>query len=479
MRAVRGEALAAAALGALGPGIVGAVNGGYFETAWGWIALVLLWVAGLAVALRSGPQLTRPELALLMALAGLLAWVFASLLWAPSADEPIREAERLLVYVSVILAAPLIVRKGRESWLLGGVLAGVAAVCTYALAARLIPEAGIDEARAGERLAEPLGYWNALGIFAVLGILVAAGVVGRGRSWWSRGLAGASLVVLSATVYFTFSRGAWLALAVGLIAMLAFDPRRLQTGVAIFVAGIAPAAGVWLSAQSPLTDGGGEPSATTADGRGLAFGLLMLAGLAAASAVAVAPLAARVQSSRRVRRASAVALATTVGLLGIGAFAIGNPVQSARDAYNEFRAPPPPPTQDLDARLFTFSSSWRYQHWQVAWEQFLEDPVRGSGAGTYEAQWLRERPSAFKVRDAHSLYFETLAELGFIGLALLLAALAIPVAAAARVRQPPTGPRRPRCVRGLPCSRGCRLGLGDARRHVDGLAVRRRDPRRR
>ena len=226
MRAVRGEALAAAALGALAPGIVGAVNGGYFATAWGWIALVLLWVAGLAVALRSGPQLTRPELALSSwPWQGWLAWVFASLLWAPSADEPIREAERLLVYVSVILAAPLIVRKGRESWLLGGVLAGIAALCTYALAARLIPGAGVDEARAGERLAPTtLGYWNALGIFAVLGILVAAGIVGRSSSWWSRGLAGASLVVLSTTVYLTFSRGAWLALAVGLIAMLAFDP---------------------------------------------------------------------------------------------------------------------------------------------------------------------------------------------------------------------------------------------------------------
>ena len=48
----------------------------------------------------------------------------------------------------------------------------------------------------------------------------------------------------------------------------------------------------------------------------------------------------------------------------------------------------------------------------------------GHGAGSYEAWWAQHGSLAVFVRDAHSLYFETLAELGALGLALLVAAAA-------------------------------------------------------
>jgi tetratricopeptide (TPR) repeat protein len=50
------------------------------------------------------------------------------------------------------------------------------------------------------------------------------------------------------------------------------------------------------------------------------------------------------------------------------------------------------------------------------------------------------RPSGPNVRDAHNLYVETLAELGPVGLALLVAALALPLSAALRVRSDPLAP---------------------------------------
>src|SRR5439155_27330960 len=64
----------------------------------------------------------------------------------------------------------------------------------------------------------------------------------------------------------------------------------------------------------------------------------------------------------------------------------------------------------------------------------------GSGAGSYEPYWYRHRPNDQAVRDAHSLYMETLAELGPIGLALLATALAIPLAGAVRARRRPLVP---------------------------------------
>lgn len=102
-----------------------AAGGGYFETSWGWSALFLLWGAALALVLGRELSVTRAQVAVFAALAGLLLWTLASIAWAPSAGAPVREAERLLVYVSAALAVPLIVRRGAAAALLGGLLAGI------------------------------------------------------------------------------------------------------------------------------------------------------------------------------------------------------------------------------------------------------------------------------------------------------------------------------------------------------------------
>jgi hypothetical protein len=60
--------------------------------------------------------------------------------------------------------------------------------------------------------------------------------------------------------------------------------------------------------------------------------------------------------------------------------------------------------------------------------------VLGSGAGSWGRYWLRERPVTQPARDAHSLFLETVAEVGPLGLALILLAVAAPVAAAVQTR---------------------------------------------
>jgi O-antigen ligase len=66
----------------------------------------------------------------------------------------------------------------------------------------------------------------------------------------------------------------------------------------------------------------------------------------------------------------------------------------------------------------------RYEYWQVALETFAGHPLAGTGAGGFRVEWLRERPVEDVSRDAHSLYLETLAELGLAGAAALLVMLA-------------------------------------------------------
>jgi O-antigen ligase len=78
----------------------------------------------------------------------------------------------------------------------------------------------------------------------------------------------------------------------------------------------------------------------------------------------------------------------------------------------------------------------RVDYWSVAWRQWHENTFLGAGAGTFARYWeLEEMPVA--VLDAHSIYLETLAELGPVGLVLLLGALAVPILAALNDRDHP------------------------------------------
>jgi tetratricopeptide (TPR) repeat protein len=128
-----------------------------------------------------------------------------------------------------------------------------------------------------------------------------------------------------------------------------------------------------------------------------------------------------------------------VAIGGAGAVLVnfGGPVGLVRDAYDAFKAPPPPDPEELEQRLLTFSGTYRPELWEAAWEDYRAHSVLGSGAGTYEQFWNRTRPIPHIVRDAHSLYLEVLAELGPIGLVLLLLALGVPVVAAVGARREP------------------------------------------
>ena len=75
-------------------------------------------------------------------------------------------------------------------------------------------------------------------------------------------------------------------------------------------------------------------------------------------------------------------------------------------------------------------------YWHVAWGEVAAAPVVGRGAGTFELAWLEEQPVPIFVRDAHSLYLETLAELGLVGLGLLVLALVPALVGASRGASP-------------------------------------------
>ena len=443
------QKLAPAIVSGLTVGVLGLAGGGYRVPTWGWATLAFL-AGSVAVLVALGlPRLSRLEIVFLGGLAVLCVWTLASAGWSLDRAQAVLESQRILLYVAGSLALLLAARRSSVSHLLGGVLTAVTVVCATALSMRLFPDSvhsgGVAfsaDPQAALKLAEPLGYANALGALAAIGIAVALGLAARTETIAASALAAASLPVLAATLYLTFGRAAWLALGAGVAAALVLDPRRLQLVTTLLALTPAPALAVLLASRSDgLTSSQASLAEIESDGRSLALAVALLAALAAVSALALRYAERHVPVGARLTRSYAAAL--PVILVAVAAAAIGRaggPIDLADRAYDAFNAPPAPAQADVGRRLFSFSGSSRSDYWRVAWDDVEDNPVLGSGAGSYERRWLAWRPADLPVRDAHSLYLETLAELGPLGLLLLLGVLGAPLVAAVAARAHPFVP---------------------------------------
>jgi hypothetical protein len=414
-----------------------APNGSYFPSSWGWASLAFLWAAAIGIFVKRQVSFGVLDLAYLGAWSALLVWTSISLVWSPTATQTMYEVERTLVYVSFALAFAVLARSSLP-YLLPALLAGIVAVAGYALATRLLPDrVGTFNSFAGYRLAAPLGYWNALSIFVVIGIAVAVGLAARAQWVAVRALSAASLVLLVPVLYFTFGRGGWLALACGLAVVVIVDPRRLQYVTTLLVVAPWPALAVWRAYESPsLTTQFSQLAGASHEGSRLALTIIVLAVVSALVTACFAVLADRITVARGVRRAYGIALAMVfVGCVAAVITTYGGPSGSARRALDSIKQASPTTSSNQTNRLFSLSSNGRLDTWESAIDDYQSHAVLGSGAGTFERWWLADRSVALKVRDAHSLYLEILAELGPLGLIALLGVIAVPLIAAVRVRR--------------------------------------------
>jgi O-antigen ligase len=393
--------LAAIALLAL-PAIVAFARGGYFDAARlrAGIAACLLAAVAAAVVGRPLPSTAAGRVAL-GGLAALFGWSALSLTWAPLAGPAVDDVERLALYLAALVAAAALLTGRAGRWTEPALLAGIAATALYGLSERLLP--GLFELTrslaAGDRLAQPLSYWNGQGALAAIGLALAAGIVAS-RPGPLAAAAAAVVPALGLDLYLTLSRGALGATAVGLLVLLALTGTRAALAATLLVT-----AGAALPAALAEFAFSGVMRADSAPGAGAAMlAALVCAGAACAFGASRLP---RGESLPR-RRPLTVAAVTT-----------------GRSST---------PTTG-SARLVSVESN-RYDYWRVAVAAFADHPLRGIGTGGYRVEWLLRRDHAESVRDAHSLYLETAAELGLPGLAALLALLGGVAAAARRARAP-------------------------------------------
>jgi hypothetical protein len=155
---------------------LGLVNGGFFPRAWSWASFGLVWLLAMLVLVREQLSLTDVEAGALAVLAALAGWTLASASWSPAVSQSVQEAERGLLYL-VALALVLLFGDALPR-LLGGVLLAIVCITGYALGRYLFfPGSGIPDRFEGYLLFRPVGYANALGILAAIGVALAAGFI--------------------------------------------------------------------------------------------------------------------------------------------------------------------------------------------------------------------------------------------------------------------------------------------------------------
>ena len=384
---------------------------------WAWAAFSSWLLVAVLLALRWRLELGALDLTMIAGAVGLAGWFALSAVWSRSVPATLDESFRYFAYAGIVVAALVVVERATVPHVLGGVTAAVTLLSAYALGTRLLPDRlGEFASITNYRLSGTIGYWNGLGIFAVMGLFLAFGFAARGKQPATRAVAGAALPVLAATTYFTFSRGAWLALLAGLVAAFAVEPRRLQLAFVGAVLGVLPAASVVAcSTADGLTQAGAPFASAVHDGHRLVPTLALLAGLSATAAVLLWLAERRVRVPSSLRRAWAAVLVVAL-LAGVAAVWVGegSPWHVADRAWEKARGTPQATTNT--GRLVDLSSNGRFELWRLGWDTFVEHPIAGDGGGSYWQAWAGSPRGSLTSTEAHSVYVETLAELGLVGL---------------------------------------------------------------
>jgi O-antigen ligase len=396
------------------------------------LAIGIWWAIGALVALD---VLQLPSRRSFWGVAGLLAafavWTGASIAWATSNEGAYDEFNRVSLYLGVFVLAALLARAAPASRWADGVALGAVGVAAIALGQRFFPDAfpagELSRYSSGPQLSYPIEYVNGLAIFLALALpLLLRAAIASDRPL-TRAVALAPIPALAGAIYLTSSRGGVIVAAVGTVTYLALTAHRWRTAGALALSAVASAAVVAVLANRPeLVD---KPLSKAAEDQGPGAAVLM-ALLCLGTALAYAG-GHRLLRGRTLAPALGWAILAAAAVLAGAAVAVADPAET----FNTFRKAPNEagaidPQYTVRGHLLSANSTGRWQFWKAAGEQFEEHPVVGDGAGSYEAWWARHGSFPMFITDAHSLYLETLGELGLVGFALLFAAFALGAGAA-------------------------------------------------
>ncbi len=405
---------------------LGLSGGGYDIIVRSEIGLIVWWFVLLGVLIGVLPRahLARAGWIAVALLGGFLLWTWLSASWSSSRELTLAEACRISTYLGVFLLGICALTPDTARSMIHGLASGIATVSAIAVLSKLAPSLfPADSARsfyATARLSYPFDYADGVGEYAALGLPLMLYMATSARTVWGRALATAALQPVLLCLAMTVSRGGILAAAVGLTAFIALAPNRLPRlpTLAITAAGTSGLM-VALLRRPALRD-----SITAAPATQRHSMLVLICVVAAATGllqVLVALAERRITRPRwtMVSRRAAQALTGLVLAGALGAVAVGFASGAAAQLWHNFKLWEPTTQSNQYFRLLSVAGSHRYQYWQVAWSAFQSSPLHGIGAGTFRYYWEQHTTHAEYIVNAHSLWFETLAETGIVGWTLL------------------------------------------------------------
>lgn len=385
-------------------------------------------------------------------LVGLLVVLVAvkglSLTWSIGRTETVQELLRSSVY----LAAFALAAASLSSWrLLGPFVDGMnltaGVVAGYGVLQKVNPVEYPSNSTDGIRVGSTLEYANTVAVVLGMGIALGLSRMTQLRNPVVRGLYAALILVFGAILYLTFSRGGMLSLAAGLVVLFAVSGRRLEMfGSLLLIVGPLGWL-VWrVQGLDTFFEYVSEEAPRAADGATFRNYLIVAAIQAFLLQAVYVFLVGRYELAPILRRSLGVAAAVVV-LVGAGAFAfvVYGGQQGSDELLGAFSRKVED-TDDVRDRLTSLSSNSRSNYWRVAWEEWKEHPLTGTGAGTFQYTWLENRPGFGGVKQVHNVYLEQGTETGIVAFLALggFAALLIGYAARAtwQTRSDEFGERR-------------------------------------
>ncbi len=433
-------------------------GGGYDIVVRDQIGVVIWWVVliGAAFAILPATRLARVAWIALGLFAALTLWTALASTWSLSSERSLQELSRIATYFGVLLLGVAIHRDraralGQTAAAVG---AAVAVVAVLAVISRLSPgtfptaettAAFLNGAR--PRLSWPLNYWNGLAALMAIGLPLLLVAATTAKRLWAQAAAAAAIPVVALCAYLTASRGGAVEIGFALMMFIALAANRIPKVATMLVTSAGSAIVIAGAAHRGAIQHGLTGHATSAQGRQLLVTILLVSAGVAVAQVGIGfaarhgtlptpashwaprgPGYGRNRSCRgdrdRPRRRGSQGSSRMPGTTSRG---------TRRESLGK----------TLGTRFSSLNGEGRYQYWQVAIQQTSNHRLDGSGPGTFQLIWL---PHATRnggyVVNAHSLYVETLAESGVVGLALLIGFFAVVIGAAiAVVARPRDGDR--------------------------------------
>ena len=385
-------------------------------------------LVAIACALEPDGRVRVFGLGAALALFALAAFTALSVNWSVAPANSWLEANRTLAYAATFAGAIALVRLAAGRWrsVLAGVLVATVAVSVYAVASKVIPET-LDAGDTYARLQVPFYYWNAVGLTAALGIgpCLWLGARREGHGVLSA-LAAPALCVLLVAVMLSYSRGAVLAAVVGVAFWFAVVPLRLRALALLAIGGLAAAVVVaWTFSQPSLSNDYVALAARSSAGHRL--GLLLFAALVIAFLAALVLRFAAQRNPLSAQRRRTFGIAALVALALVPVAGVGALAHSSRGLFGEIShgwyelTTPNAQQPSSTASRLTSAGSMQALYWSYALDVFDTSPAVGAGAGAYPIADQRFMTGPALADYAHSYVFQTLADLGLVGIALSLA----------------------------------------------------------